>query len=117
MRPTIVRGAKVVVAFGETEVSFGDIVVFLQNGTLTVHRLVGAAGRGADMVFRTKGDCTLRFDRNRLRKRDIIGKAVAVVDGPRTVSLESFPARAAGKVLAAVSYVIGSAASLLERHG
>jgi signal peptidase I len=109
MRPMLGSGSKVLVQFGATEYRVGDIVVFRQGETLTIHRIVRITYRHGDEMYETKGDSSFNLDPSLLNERDAIGKVVGIVRGGRTVSVESGWPWHAGRALAYLSYNVGSA--------
>ena len=75
MHPTFAGVERLAVEFSPKGISFGDILVFRQRGTLVVHRLVGKFDAGARL--KTRGDGTISFD-PWLSENDVVGRVFAL---------------------------------------
>jgi signal peptidase I len=78
---------------GLTEISPGEVVLFLQKGRLFVHRVVDrrAAGTGADFgesCLITRGD-RLRHDDPPVTSPELLGRVIGIERGNRKVEIPS----------------------------
>jgi signal peptidase I len=73
------------------EISLGEVVLFLQNGRLFVHRVVGrneasAAGNPEEPCLITRGD-RLRHDDPPVSSQELLGRVVSVERDNRNIEL------------------------------
>lgn len=115
MRPMLGNGSRVLVQFGAQDFRVGDVVVFRQGDTMTIHRIVRITYRYSDAMFHTKGDGSFNFDPDLLNERDAIGKVVGIVRNERVINIESGFLWIVGRVLAFFSYLFGSAVKRCKR--
>jgi hypothetical protein len=103
MHPTFEGIERVRVRLGRRGLRFGDLALFLRDGRLVVHRVVGRARAG----YRTRGDGQRGFDRAALREGDLLG-VVTHLRGPgREVKLEGSGAAALRRATGAAALVAG----------
>lgn len=91
MVPSILPGDFVTIRrAGLNEISAGEIVLFLQNGRLVVHRAVGWAdgttGSGAEPHLITRGD-RIRHDDPPVNSQELLGRVVCVERNSMRVDL------------------------------
>ena len=103
MSPTLDGTQRVRARMGTPRVRFGDIVLFLWDGRLVVHRAVGRTSRG----YRTRGDATKGFDPNPLPDDDLLGVVTHLLWSDRAVDLEGAVAGLLRWVLGVVSLLAG----------
>lgn len=87
----------------------GDIVVFLWEDMVAVHRVIGRAGGG----WRTKGDASLRAEARPLDASQILGLVVEGRRGGRATDLRHPLWRAAGMCIALSSRILDWKARLV----
>ena len=73
------------------EISVGEVVLFLQNGRLFIHRVVGgnhvsAAGNTEEPCLITRGD-RLRHDDPPVSSRELLGRVVSIERDDRNIEL------------------------------
>jgi signal peptidase len=73
------------------EISLGEVVLFLQNGRMLVHRVVGrnqvpAAGHPEEPYLITRGD-RLRHDDPTVSSREFLGRMVSIERNNRNIEL------------------------------
>lgn len=90
MEPTIKKCSKVVVDHRINNIQAGDIVVFINQDHLTVHRVAHVKCDGEHSLFVTKGDNNDYCD-SPIRDELILGKVVRIIQEPSTASLEEIP--------------------------
>src|ERR1700676_2666491 len=78
---------------GLDEISAGEVVLFLQNGRLFVHRVVGrnvvsAAGNTQGPYLTTRGD-RLRHDDPPVSSKELLGRVVSIERNNRHIELAS----------------------------
>jgi hypothetical protein len=78
MAPTLASGAEVRLRCGEGGAA-GDIIAFLDQGRVLLHRVVAASADRAWIL--TRGDARLLPDAPIRRAEDVIGRVTAVRDG------------------------------------
>ncbi len=99
MLPTFDGVVRLAVEFAPSNPSFGDVLVFRQNGTLVVHRLVQRSRGNAGLRYRTRGDGKIAFD-PWVEPDSVIGRVVALGYGDGTWrSVRSPAARCYGRAL------------------
>jgi hypothetical protein len=113
MEPTLAEGARVWFRpLGARPVRRGDVLLYLENARLVVHRVVGRHGDGS---LRTKGDGRATFDVRPTSLDAVIGRVVGVERGGAAYSLEGRGARVYARWLALVSAVVGRSAGVAYR--
>ena len=82
MHPTFAGVERLAVEFVPENLKFGDVIVFRQNETLVVHRLVQRQRHAGSLRLRTRGDGKIAFD-PWVDPNSVIGRVVALgyVDG------------------------------------
>ena len=78
---------------GLDEISAGEVVLFLQNGRLFVHRVVGrnvvsAAGNTEEPCLITRGD-RVRHDDPPVSSKELLGRVVSIERNNRHIELAS----------------------------
>jgi signal peptidase I len=114
MGPLLRHGSVVVVEPVRGSVRSGDMVVFFQGDTLTVHRIVRVLQRDGECRFRTKGDGAFNLDPVVLGERDLAGRVVGLVAGDRVKDLETGLHRGGGRIVAALSYCVGKTVGVIK---
>lgn len=115
MKPFLNDGTRVLVQFGARNVGLGDVIVFHQGDTMTIHRIVRAMERNGDALYQTKGDGSFNLDPLPLKERDIVGKVVGIVKGERIIDIDSGCLKGVGNVLAVCSFLVGIAVRICKR--
>ena len=115
MKPFLNDGTRVLVQFGARNIGFGDVVVFHQGETMTIHRIVRVMEITGDELYQTKGDSSFNLDPLPLRERDIVGKVVGIVKGERIIDIDSGCLKGFGNVLAVCSFLVGFAVRICKR--
>jgi signal peptidase I len=92
MAPAMLPGDLVLIRRASlNDISMGEVVLFLQNGRMFVHRVVGksemsAAGNSAEHCLITRGD-RLRHDDPPVSPRELLGRAVIIERDNRTIEV------------------------------
>jgi hypothetical protein len=102
MIPTLTPGQRIGVEFGPAPDALrcGDMLVFKQEGSVLVHRILGDATRhGGSRKFRSRGDGVLKLDPP-VEPESIIGRVTAFEHGNRWVSATTPGARLYARAMA-----------------
>lgn len=108
MRPLLYHGCGALVEHVSGEIELGDIVVYYQGDVLTIHRVVKIKETNDGIFYRTKGDSCLNIDPSSVKKEEIIGRVVGVVNGDSLVTIDNKRWRRKGRLLARYSYSVGT---------
>jgi len=101
MAPLLLPGVKVKISPEKTShIKFGDLVCYLKNDKLIVHRFIKRA-EGNRLVL--KGDNSLGFET--VSHSSVIGKVVQVVRGQKTVQMNSARSRVFSGLMIFYSYL------------
>ena len=84
MHPTFRGVRRVRARLGSPRVRFGDIILFLWDGRLVVHRALGRTSRG----YRTRGDASKGFDPNPVPENEVVGVVTHLLTSDGYVSLD-----------------------------
>ena len=106
MFPFFREGDKITIkTYGKTAPMVGDIVVFLRNGQLVLHRLIRISKSSTDqsVFYLTKGD-NYRWADGPITLNDILGRAVRISRRGRNIRLDSYTARLGHKFIADLSW-------------
>lgn len=115
MKPFLNDGTRVLVQFGARNVGLGDVVVFQQGDTMTIHRIVRVTESNGGALYQTKGDSSFNLDPRPLKECDIVGRVVGIVKGERIIDIDSGCLKGIGRVIAVCSYLIGFAVRICKR--
>ena len=107
MWPLFKDGSTVVVEHGSAGLRFGEIVLFQRGEILIAHRIVRISRRSGRRFFITKGDRSLRYDRQRLEEDHILGRVIGIEKGEAFQSLHTKYWSVIGCILALCSLCIG----------
>jgi signal peptidase I len=99
MVPAIHDGDRVLVAHGCAGVRRGDVVVFRLDGLLIAHRVLHVKDGADGKKFVTKGDNAGQVDPH-VSPREIVGQVLAIERDGQHISLQTFPWRALGWLIA-----------------
>jgi len=93
MVPALWPGDELMVrALGFTEPSRGDLILFVRDGRLCTHRLVGRVDDSRVPRLITRGDAAIKSDPP-VAASEILGTVASVSRGGREVPISSSPAR------------------------
>ena len=107
MDPAIRHGEGVVVrAVPETEIRFGDVVLFNRSGQLVAHRVVRVQRGGAGRRFVTKGDRLAAFD-HPIPGPAVLGRVVRIKRLNGDLRLDTCRGRWSSRLRAAGSLAMG----------
>jgi len=99
MAPLIAAGDEIVVEqAGADRLRRGDIVLYTVGGAFHTHRLLARRRHGGATLLVTKGDAALNPDQP-WREEQLLGKAMAIKRGNRTIDLEGGKWRAMNRLL------------------
>jgi len=102
MFPALRAGWELVVDHGTAAPPFGSLIVFLDQGLLVAHRVVGRTAAGHSL---TKGDALIYMDRRPVPPERILGRVVALRRRPGE---EPVPVRRSGEIVMGIfSRLIG----------
>lgn len=107
MKPLLNDGTRVLVQFGARKIGLGDVVVFHQGDTMTIHRIVRVMEHNGGVLYQTKGDSSFNLDPRPLKESDIVGRVVGIVKGERIIAIDSGCMKGVGNVLAVCSFLVG----------
>ena len=100
MRPFLLPGDTVLIAYGCEQARPGDLLAFRQGTTLIVHRLLQMRTDGSAVMFLLKGD-----NRNQpdplVPSNRVVGRVCAIHRGETKVNLEAPAWRTASRAIAA----------------
>lgn len=104
MEPMLREGDEIVIAHGEDEPRFGDVVAFRQDGQILVHRVIGSGVLRGRRVYQLKPD-KHGLQAIQVPREDLVGKVVAVRTANGRWDIESGPCRLANVFMGLRSYV------------
>ena len=99
MRPLIQPGDQVLIKHGHINVRRGDVIVFLQEEKMVVHRLLRICKDGSKTIFITKGDNTSYLD-SPISAHQVIGRVLKIKRGDRWVLIDTRVWRIGGWLIA-----------------
>jgi hypothetical protein len=117
MIPTLRNGDAVRIALGAGRRRVGDLLVFMQAGSVVVHRYLGRASDPTGRpCLRTRGDGQGNLD-PALLSENVLGRVVAIRRGGTWFTLEGAGARAYAAALALHDLFWAACAHLARRAG
>jgi len=78
MLPSISHGDKVTFETNSIDYEVGDIVVFIMNGVMLVHRIIGKRREYDTVYYTIRGDNAPGYDGEYFTKDDILGTVVGI---------------------------------------
>ncbi len=112
MKPLLNDGSQVLVEHGRHSIKTGNIIIYLRDERLISHRVLRVIKDGGSTFYLTKGDSAVRFDRPVVSEEEIAGIVRGIVNERKTIDLSHWRWRIFGKVMAAISLIIGISAGI-----
>ena len=109
MKPILPDKSEIIIDRNLDLVKRGDIVIYLRNDTLIVHRVI----RVIKDKYLTKGDSALRFDSPLVSAEELVGIVKVIIKDNRVINLEKKRWRAINHTLTMASLVEGALIKIL----
>jgi hypothetical protein len=114
MKPLLSPGMNVVVDHNRDSVKKGDIILYLRNNRLILHRIVQVIVQEDGNLFLTKGDSSMSFDKPLVNQDEIIGVVNSILKDKRTIDLKKWQWRCISRVITACSSFTGTLAGYIS---
>lgn len=108
MKPFLNKGMKVVVKHNRDLVKTGDIIVYLRNNRLILHRVLRIIKQGDNICFLTKGDSAMSFDNPLVDRSEVVGIVISISNNKKTIDLKKWQWRSISKIITIGSFLVGT---------
>lgn len=108
MKPLLNEGMQVVVEHRRSSIKTGDIIIYLRNNRLILHRVLRIIIQKSSKRFLTKGDSAMSFDKPLVSQNEIIGVVNSISNDNKTIDLKKWQWRSISWIITMGSLLIGT---------